>query len=191
MDASSRATKRIGDRVMTIEEIKKASDELFKSFRCGKTYRMGFETGVMWSDKHLQVPKIINKTMKITREEAKELLPIVKALAEGKMIQDKIEGLTGWVDTDEINLEYNGQKLKHRIKPEPKYRPFKTKEECWNEMHKHPDFGWVVAKDSKIMYYIYVVGIGYVLIDGMSISFPETFAEYEFTDGTPFGIKEK
>ena len=71
------------------------------------------------------------------------------------------------------------------------YRPFKTQEECWQEMHQHPDFGWVLAKDSKIMYHICVVGIGYVLIDSMSISFPETFAEYEFTDGTPFGIKEE
>ena len=176
---------------MTIEEIKKASDELFKSFRCGKTYRMGFEAGVMWSDEHLQVPKIISKSMKITREEAKELLPIVKALAEGKMIQDKIEGLTGWVDTDEINLEYNGQKIKHRIKPEIKYRPFKNQEECRNEMHKHPDFGWVIAKDSKIMYHIGVVGIGYVVIDSMSPIFSEAFADYEFTDGTPFGIKEE
>ena len=58
--------------------------------------------------------------MKITRENAKELLPIVKALAEGKMIQDKIEGLTGWCDTDEINLEFEGQKILHRIKPDPK-----------------------------------------------------------------------
>ena len=70
----------------------------------------------------------------MTREEAKELLPIVKALAEGKMIQDKIEGVTGWVDTDEINFEYEGQKIKHRIKPEPKYRPFENQEECCNEM---------------------------------------------------------
>ena len=37
----------------------------------------------------------------MTREEAKELLPIIKALAEGKIIQDKIEGLTGWCDTYE------------------------------------------------------------------------------------------
>ena len=59
------------------------------------------------------------------------------------------------------------------------------------ELHKHPDFGWIIAKDSKIMYHIYVVGIGHVLIDSMSMSFPETFAEYEFTDGTPFGIKEE
>lgn len=184
---------------MTIEEIKKASDELFKSFRCGKTYRMGFETGVMWSDEHLQVPKIISKTMKITREEAKELLPIVKALAEGKMIQDKIEGLTGWVDTDEINLEYNGQKIKHRIKPETKYRPFETQEECWNEMLKHQPFGWVTDKCK----YVHIVCVRQSNIeyspdedDNILYSCIMTFSDvleqgYTFADGTPFGIKEE
>ena len=55
----------------------------------------------------------------MTREEAKELMPIIQAFAEGKQIQDKIEGLTGWVDTNAINLEFEGQKIKHRIKPEP------------------------------------------------------------------------
>ena len=64
----------------------------------------------------------------MTREEAKELLPIIQAFADGKMIQDSIDG-SKWFDTDEINLEYEGQKIKHRIKPEPKYRPFKTQEE--------------------------------------------------------------
>ena len=72
----------------------------------------------------------------MTREEAKELLPIIQALAAGKQIQDSIDG-SKWFDTDEINFEYEGQKIKHRIKPEQKYRPFKTKEECWNEMMKH------------------------------------------------------
>ena len=43
--------------------------------------------------------------MKITKEVAKELLHIVTALAKGKKIQEKIEGVTDWVDTDEINLE--------------------------------------------------------------------------------------
>ena len=138
--------------------------------------------------KNVQFKKI-SKTM-ITREQAKELLPILQAFAEGKQIQDKIEGVTDWVDTDEINFEYEGQKIKHRIKPESLYRPFKTKEECWQEMRQHPDFGWVLAKDSKIMYHICVVGIGYVLIDSMSPIFSEAFAEYKFTDGTPFGIKE-
>ena len=51
----------------------------------------------------------------MTREEAKELLPIIQAFVKGKAIQDKIEGLTDWYDTDEINLEYNGEKIIHRI----------------------------------------------------------------------------
>lgn len=50
--------------------------------------------------------------MTITREQAKELLPIIQALVEGNEIQDKIEGITDWVDTDEINLEYEDQKNK-------------------------------------------------------------------------------
>ena len=122
----------------------------------------------------------------MTREEAKKLLPIIKAFAEGKTIQLFTNGI--WEGAENPSFE---ELSRYRIKPEPKYRPFKSQEECRNEMHKHPDFGWVIAKDSKIMYHIYVIGIGYVLMDNMSISFPETFAEYEFTDGTPFGINKE
>ena len=127
----------------------------------------------------------------MTREEAKELLPIIKAFAEGKEIQYK-NFLDEWTDIEENEgLSFICPPSDYRIKPQPKYRPFESQEECREEMHKHPDFGWIIAKDSKIMYHIYVVGIGCVLMDDMSISFPETFAEYEFTDGTPFGIKEE
>ena len=124
----------------------------------------------------------------MTREEAKELLPIIKAWVEGKTLEYYNDDIGEWqVVTKTVFINPN----KYRIKPQPKYRPFKSQEECWNEMHKHPDFGWVVAKDSKIMYHIYVVGIGYVVIDSMSPIFSEAFADYEFTDGTPFGIKEE
>lgn len=126
----------------------------------------------------------------MTREEAKELMPIIQAFAEGKQIQDAIEGLTDWVDTDEINLEYEGQKIKHRIKPEPKYRPFRTQEECWKEMNKHHPFGWVRSTMSDNLY----------LIESISdeINYNRTFASYnesfewvKFADGTPFGVMEE
>ena len=136
--------------------------------------------------KNVQFKKI-SKTM--TREETKELLPIMQAFAEGKTIQFKTKDRP-WFDLLDNNLEMR-EVFKYRIKPEPKYRPFKSQEECWNEMLKHQPFGWVLAKDSKIMYHICVVGIGYVLIDSMSPIFSEAFAEYKFTDGTPFGIKEE
>ena len=143
--------------------------------------------------------KEISKTM-ITRENAKELLPILQAFAEGKQIQDKIEGVTDWVDTDEINFEYEGQKIKHRIKPEPKYRPFESQEECWNEMLKHQPFGWAKSKKSERHF-----SIGSVLwnndfndvfvtfaFDGMlGRSSKSVFEDFTFDDGTPFGIKEE
>ena len=140
--------------------------------------------------------------MKITKENAKELLPIVKALAEGKAIQDKIDELTGWVDTDEINLEFEGKKILHRIKPEPKYRPFKTREECWEEMHKHPDFGWVKVKvkvnvtceyEQIIRIFDYCkTELTFNIANRNGVYTSEMMLNiYTFTDGTPFGIKQK
>ena len=124
----------------------------------------------------------------MTREEAKNLLPIIQAFAEGKTLEYYNDDIGEWqVVTKTVFINPN----KYRIKSESKYRPFKTKEECWQEMHQHPDFGWVKYKDSKSMYHIHVVGHGYILIDGADLSFFEAFDKCEFTDGTPFGIKEE
>ena len=119
----------------------------------------------------------------MTREQAKELLPIMQALVEGKTIQDKIEGVTGWYDTDEINLEFEGKKIIHRIKPEPKYRPFKNVEECWCEMQKHQPFGWLKGKLSTQIYRVNEIN--------ESTDFDFRFNTYTFADGTPYGIKEE
>ena len=128
----------------------------------------------------------------MTREEIKELLPIMQAFAEGKPIQDKIEVVTDWVDTDEINLEYEGLKIKHRIKPEPKYRPFKSQEECWNEMLKHQPLGWLRSKRVKDICQLITIKGGEIRIFAdLPLYFSRAYREYEFLDGTPFGIKEE
>lgn len=122
------------------------------------------------------------------RQQAKELLPIIQAYAEGKTIQVKA--------SDNLWYEYNGNnnKLKfdsdpqnYRIKPEPKYRPFKTNEECWEEMLKHKPFGWVKYKDDK--YLITEVSETLVKI-GKNYLFQQAKEVFTFADGTPFGIKE-
>lgn len=128
----------------------------------------------------------------LKREEVKELLPILQAFAEGKPIQDKIEGLTDWVDTDEINLEYEGQKIKHRIKPESEYRPFKNQAECWNEMLKHQPLGWLRSKRIKDVYQLITIRNHEIRIFAdLPLYFSRAYREYEFPDGTPFGIKEE
>lgn len=136
----------------------------------------------------------------MTREEAKELLPIIQAFAEGKEIQDKIEGVTNWIDTNEINFEFEGQKIIHRIKPESQYRPFKNQEECWNEMLKHQPFGWLKRKMDGRYRFISELGSLSVLLTKVvtvtpfheSIPYSTTmFGVYTFADGTPFGVKNE
>ena len=67
----------------------------------------------------------------MTREEAKELLPIIQAWVEGKTLEYYNDDIGEWqVVTKTVFINPN----KYRIKPESRYRPFKSQEECWNEM---------------------------------------------------------
>ena len=113
------------------------------------------------------------------RETAKELLPIIKAFAEGKQIQ--FFNGSAW-----INLEYptfNEESRLYRIKPEPKYRPFKSVEECWEEIQKHQPFGW--AKHITTKNFLNLVNIN------LNTNFKLYFITYTFADDSPFGIKEE
>ena len=132
----------------------------------------------------------------MTRKEAKELLPIMQAYAEGKTVQYFSAGGRCWVD---CNDPLFSKDVKYRIKPEPKYRPFKTTEECWQEMLKHQPFGWIKPKENKDE----LVHIGRILeipnnlfitlsIDEVrNVTSSYLFGAYTFDDGAPFGIKEE
>ena len=133
----------------------------------------------------------------MTREEAKELLPIIQAWAEGKNVQFLSDG--EWHDINQA--DFTCYPDKYRIKPEPKYRPFKTQEECWNEMLKHQPFGWV--KDEYK--YVHIVCVhkneiefspdeddnGTLFTSIMDFTSVYEKGGYTFADGTPFGIKEE
>ena len=131
----------------------------------------------------------------MTREEAKELLPIIQAWVEGKTLEYYNEDIGKWqVVTKTVFINPN----KYRIKPEPKYRPFKSQEECWNEMLKHQPFGWLksIKKQEKVhIGRIFdtpdVVFITLSINEGLNYSSSYLFEEYTFDDGTPFGIKEE
>lgn len=69
---------------------------------------------------------------------------------------------------------------------ESAYRPFKSKEECWNEMLGHQPFGWTKNKEKH--YYINLILVDNNRID--SSSFRDMYEDYTFADGTPFGIKK-
>ena len=122
----------------------------------------------------------------MTREEAKQLLPIIQAFAEGKCVETKTG--SGWVNME--NMSFAGKPKADRIKSEPKYRPFANAEECWKEMQKHQPFAWVKEKHSDRYSLI-------TEVNGLSIKvkeeylFTDSVKYYTFADGTPFGIKEE
>ena len=116
----------------------------------------------------------------MNRTSAKELLPIIQAYAEGKTIQffsmDK-----GWEDKE--YLSFMEEPYLYRVKPDPKYRPFKSVEECWKEMKNHYPFGWL---KSKLLTQIYSINL-----ISENTDFDHLFNTYTFADGTPYGIKEE
>ena len=125
----------------------------------------------------------------MTREEVKEMLPVLQAFADGKTIESRcIKGDKSlWYDDEDPSFDND---FEYRIKPEPKYRPFANEEECWQEMQKHKPFGWVKWND--VRYNIYVVSSTSVcLINGNceNMDFAYTYQKLTFADGTPFGVK--
>ena len=123
----------------------------------------------------------------MTREEAKVLLPIIQAFAEGKVIECRIkpsalsksrQDMNEWTEMKKIEFWNNTE---YRIKPEPKYRPFKDTEECWEEMLKHQPFGWVKTDSGyEPLWHV-----------NKGDDFNATFKDSTFADGTPYGIKEE
>ena len=126
----------------------------------------------------------------MNRKEAAELLPIIKAFSEGKEIEGLYKGTKSpWFKIKDMSFN---EGIIFRIKPEPKYRPFKNAEECWQEMQKHKPFGWL--KGDKCFYNIVSVsnidvGMANVSGDIITLDFSEVMEDNTFYDGTPFGIK--
>lgn len=132
----------------------------------------------------------------MTRREAKELLPIIQSFADGKKIEYSNDG-EYWIETETPTWDTD---YVYRIKPEPKYRPFKSQEECWQEMLKHNEFGWVKYKTRDANKHISNIekdiegNVWFVVasFSGIEKYSPKQMLDYfVFMDGEPFGIKEE
>lgn len=125
----------------------------------------------------------------MTREEVKVMLPVLQAFADGKTIESRcIKGDKSlWYEDEDPSFDND---FEYRLKPEPKYRPFKDAEECWAEMQKHQPFGWLKSK--KDGYYSFITMLNYRFrlngYDGWR--FDDVINKFTFADGTTFGVKE-
>lgn len=130
----------------------------------------------------------------MNREQAKEMWPIVKAYAEGKIIEHINEGNQIWISYNEY--KFNDMPQRYRIKPEPVYKAFKNDKECLEEMHKHQPFGWILDKAGNPYN---TLGMDSYRICTLDFNFKNDIYNYDaafkcfkFLDGSPFGklIKE-
>ena len=130
----------------------------------------------------------------MNRKEAAELLPIIQAFAKGKDIEYRTKGSNeNWKKVTQIP-ELSFKSFEYRIKPEPKYRPFKDAKECMAEMLKHQPFGWITSQGA-FFYIIYIedklFGYGSACGTILHSEFNDVLICFTFADGTPFGIKEE
>lgn len=133
----------------------------------------------------------LQKEENMTREEANKALPILQAFAEGKVIQ-MLDDRSIWTDLTEregLPIGILGESPNiFRIKSAPRYRPFKNKEEYWQEMLKHQPFAWIKEKHSNR--YSLITEVNRLSIkEKEGCLFTDGFKYYTFADGTPFGIK--
>lgn len=130
----------------------------------------------------------------MNRKEAAELMPIIQAFLEGRTIERKTRSWefnkgwrdeTQWEETEELICR---DTFVYRIKPEPKFRPFKDAEECWCEMLKHEPFGWTCDTFNIRDCIVRVTNSG-IVYEKKLICFEDVFNKCSFVDGTPFGVK--
>lgn len=144
----------------------------------------------------------------MTIEETKKLIAdnknhiaTMQAYVDGKQIQYFDEYTREWED---ILAPSWLRGFSYRVKPEPKYRPFKDAEECWQEMLKHQPFGWVktIANISELhnisaiftsAEFPVLLGIDLEEDEAReySLKLSEMYDLFTFADGAPFGVKEE
>ena len=82
-----------------------------------------------------------------------EQIAIIKAYEYGKTIERRAFFTSAWKSIDNTeNYQFNFSEYEYRIATEPKYRPYESVDEAFNEAEKHGF--WVKCKDKHSLYFI-------------------------------------
>lgn len=133
----------------------------------------------------------------MTREEERRVTEMMKAYADVKAVENEVKKEDEFYSCGKYLG--SGSACDQVTKQEPKYRPFRDRGECWNEMLNHHPFGWI--KDG--CKHINMIGLCESEVELLPdqadadfdlvknyIPFHYMFQTYVFADGAPFGIKE-
>ena len=119
-----------------------------------------------------------------------EQIAIMKAYEDGKPIEQKGQDDTDWKSIDYVeDFPFDFVANEYRIKPEDKYRPYKSVDEAFNDAKKHGF--WVKSKDKGYLYFIdsfEAYEKGDIYINDCHVGdFIEKFLWLD--DGSPCGVK--
>ena len=117
-------------------------------------------------------------------------IAIMKAYEDGKTIERRAYFTSAWKIIDYVeNHQFDFASYEYRIKPEDKYRPYKSVEEAFNEAKNHGF--WVKCKNKESLCTIHDFGVGIcgdLYINGYdALKFMNDFVWCD--DGSPCGIK--
>ena len=119
-----------------------------------------------------------------------EQIAIIKAFEDGKTIEVKRYDETKWESIVYIdNYQFDFVSNEYRIKQVPKYRPYESVDEAFNEAEKHGF--WVKSKDKHSLFFIdsfEAAGNGDIYIGHCHVgAFIEKFIWFD--DCSPCGVK--
>lgn len=118
-----------------------------------------------------------------------EQIAIMKAYEDGKIIERTIRDESEWKSLDYVeDYPFDFVLNEYRIATEPKYRPFQTIEEAFNEAKKHGF--WVKNKSHNLRMIGIIEGTesGILYIGGINAS--EYLNNFVWADdGSPCGVK--
>ena len=119
-----------------------------------------------------------------------EQIAIMKAYQDGKTIEQKRFDRTEWESIVYVeDFPFDFVSNEYRIKPEPKYRPYKSVEEAFQAAKEHGF--WVKSKDKRYLCFIdcfEAAGNGDIYIGHCHVgAFIEKFIWFD--DCSPCGVK--
>lgn len=119
-----------------------------------------------------------------------EQIDIMKAYEDDKTIEWKHYGETEWKSIEHVeNYLFDFVANEYRIKQFPKYRPYESVDEAFNEAEKHGF--WVKSKDKHSLFFIdsfEAAGNGDIYIGHCHVgAFIEKFVWFD--DNSPCGVK--
>ena len=119
-----------------------------------------------------------------------EQIAIIKAYEDGKTIEQKRIDGTEWGSIAHVeDFPFDFVMNEYRIASNPKYRPYKSVDEAFNEAEKHGF--WVKSKDKHSLFFIDIfeaAGNGDIYIGHCHVgAFVEKFNWFD--DNSPCGVK--